>query len=240
MSAASDERWFRRLDKALEALRDGKAKPHSKPDALGRAVSIDAALVCRWCYRPYASPQPSRPGLFCAECHVTANAHYREHLTRAKEAGVLIDFPKADYFEMRLRCLNPTWRDPNGNADLLLLPRARTGGLARTRPEGHRPRLEGRCTICGGGFTWRTTKDGKRISVDHIWPLDDGGPHMASNIRWVHKGCNAKARRRGGLDVPEAQATAIVESLRAHPHATQGHVQRGEEWLVALRRGRGE
>lgn len=237
MSTESDLRWFERIGKAIDAARAGEPKPQSKPDALGRTVSIDAALVCRWCFRPYASPQPGRPGLFCAECHVTANAHYREHIARAKQEGALIDFPKVDYFEVRLRCLNPVWRDPHGNADLKLLPRARTGGTARTKPEGHRPRLEGRCAICNGRFGWRTTKDGKRMSVDHIWPLADGGPHIASNVRWVHKGCNGKASRRGGLDVPESQAIAIVESLHGHPHVTPQHVRRGEQWLMALRDG---
>lgn len=96
---------------------------------------------------------------------------------------------------MQERCRRSRQKDPTASRRAAHERRARIKGaseIERIDREAVIARDKSICHICGK----KVTRD---ITLDHLIPLSEGGPHTMANLRVAHRSCNSK-RRDGRTD----------------------------------------
>lgn len=193
--------------------KDSRATAKECKGQCGQVLPIDAFAI-----------KNGKTGLrrsFCRDCHNVATREAK-HANREKTRAANAAYRAAHREELAER--QRRWRLDNPEAYQAIHSKWKSGNTESVNASTHKRRA----AIKGNGGAWTATewKDLKArydhrclmcqrqepeisLTVDHVVPIDKGGPNVIENIQPLCKSCNSK-KHRGIIDLrPLTQSTLL-------------------------------
>ena len=179
----------------------GRRYQRYRCDTCTAAHRLPSESSCQRCGRPFLVSD--RAQKYCStDCRREANRAAPRRLVPCKVCGAMYRMKlirrKPQLTCGKQRCATAykkRWATPEDGRRArghIRRARAKAAGWERIGRQAIIERDGLRCGICGKAIDPADRTWNKRLSLDHIVPISQGGGHTVSNLRLAHLGCNVR------------------------------------------------